>query len=177
MPFGEKVCLPLVSLLTRRQRLCTLHLPSPKVHVTVVLLVAQMTTLFRSLEHSPFPQMKTLPTDTGVCTEERAACKAGCFSQADTAGQGPAGSIRSRWNNVSLGLRLPLVPSAPTPSVGLGVHHVHCALFTFQGLKNQARVKLNIVRCPPVTTVLIRRPDLRYQLGFSVQNGIVSTTP
>ncbi|XP_030323138.1 amyloid-beta A4 precursor protein-binding family A member 1 isoform X3 [Calypte anna] len=41
------------------------------------------------------------------------------------------------------------------------------------GLKNQARVKLNIVRCPPVTTVLIRRPDLRYQLGFSVQNGII----
>ncbi|XP_073399818.1 amyloid-beta A4 precursor protein-binding family A member 1 isoform X3 [Dendrobates tinctorius] len=43
-----------------------------------------------------------------------------------------------------------------------------------KGLKNQSRVKLNIVRCPPVTTVLIRRPDLRYQLGFSVQNGIIS---
>nr|XP_013798399.1 PREDICTED: amyloid beta A4 precursor protein-binding family A member 1-like isoform X2 [Apteryx mantelli mantelli]XP_013798401.1 PREDICTED: amyloid beta A4 precursor protein-binding family A member 1-like isoform X2 [Apteryx mantelli mantelli] len=42
-----------------------------------------------------------------------------------------------------------------------------------KGLKNQAQVKLNIVRCPPVTTVLIRRPDLRYQLGFSVQNGII----
>ncbi|XP_026531187.1 amyloid-beta A4 precursor protein-binding family A member 1 isoform X1 [Notechis scutatus] len=42
-----------------------------------------------------------------------------------------------------------------------------------KGLKTQARVKLNIVRCPPVTTVLIRRPDLRYQLGFSVQNGII----
>ncbi|XP_069735832.1 amyloid-beta A4 precursor protein-binding family A member 1-like [Phaenicophaeus curvirostris] len=42
-----------------------------------------------------------------------------------------------------------------------------------KGLKNQAQVKLNVVRCPPVTTVLIRRPDLRYQLGFSVQNGII----
>ncbi|OCT97864.1 amyloid-beta A4 precursor protein-binding family A member 1 isoform X2 [Xenopus laevis] len=42
-----------------------------------------------------------------------------------------------------------------------------------KGLKNQSCVKLNIVRCPPVTTVLIRRPDLRYQLGFSVQNGII----
>ncbi|XP_021567703.1 amyloid beta A4 precursor protein-binding family A member 1 [Carlito syrichta] len=42
-----------------------------------------------------------------------------------------------------------------------------------KALKNQSRVKLNIVRCPPVTTVLIRRPDLRYQLGFSVQNGII----
>lgn len=46
-----------------------------------------------------------------------------------------------------------------------------CAL---QGLKNQTQVKLNIVSCPPVTTVLIKRPDLKYQLGFSVQNGIVS---
>ncbi|KAJ8286334.1 hypothetical protein GJAV_G00037310 [Gymnothorax javanicus] len=42
-----------------------------------------------------------------------------------------------------------------------------------KGLKSQPRLKLNIVRCPPVTTVLIRRPDLRYQLGFSVQNGII----
>ncbi|KAI1900057.1 hypothetical protein AGOR_G00046100 [Albula goreensis] len=42
-----------------------------------------------------------------------------------------------------------------------------------KGLKTQSRIKLNIVRCPPVTTVLIRRPDLRYQLGFSVQNGII----
>uniref|UniRef100_A0AAX7W8F3 Amyloid beta precursor protein binding family A member 1 n=1 Tax=Astatotilapia calliptera TaxID=8154 RepID=A0AAX7W8F3_ASTCA len=42
-----------------------------------------------------------------------------------------------------------------------------------KGLKNQSHIKLNIVRCPPVTTVLIRRPDLRYQLGFSVQNGII----
>lgn len=46
-----------------------------------------------------------------------------------------------------------------------------------QGLKNQTQVKLNIVSCPPVTTVLIKRPDLKYQLGFSVQNGIVSLSP
>ncbi|TRY58882.1 hypothetical protein DNTS_024118 [Danionella cerebrum] len=42
-----------------------------------------------------------------------------------------------------------------------------------KGLKNQIKVKLNIVSCPPVTTVLIKRPDLKYQLGFSVQNGII----
>uniref|UniRef100_A0A8D0HWD9 Amyloid beta protein binding family A member 2 n=1 Tax=Sphenodon punctatus TaxID=8508 RepID=A0A8D0HWD9_SPHPU len=42
-----------------------------------------------------------------------------------------------------------------------------------KGLKNQMQVKLNIVSCPPVTTVLIKRPDLKYQLGFSVQNGII----
>lgn len=43
-----------------------------------------------------------------------------------------------------------------------------------QGLKNQVKVKLSIVSCPPVTTVLIKRPDLKFQLGFSVQSGIVS---
>ncbi|TKS84171.1 Amyloid beta A4 precursor protein-binding family A member 1 [Collichthys lucidus] len=37
-----------------------------------------------------------------------------------------------------------------------------------KGLKSQSRIKMNIVRCPPVTMVLIRRPDLRYQLGFSI---------
>ncbi|XP_069481025.1 amyloid-beta A4 precursor protein-binding family A member 2 isoform X2 [Ambystoma mexicanum] len=42
-----------------------------------------------------------------------------------------------------------------------------------KGLKSQMQVKLNIVSCPPVTTVLIKRPDLKYQLGFSVQNGII----
>lgn len=43
-----------------------------------------------------------------------------------------------------------------------------------QGLKNQVQVKLSVVSCPPVTMVLIKRPDLQYPLGFSVQNGIVS---
>lgn len=43
-----------------------------------------------------------------------------------------------------------------------------------QALKNQVKVKLSIVSCPPVTTVLIKRPDFKFQLGFSVQNGIVS---
>lgn len=47
-------------------------------------------------------------------------------------------------------------------------------MFVFQGLKNHVQVKLSVVSCPPVTTVLIKRPDLQYQLGFSVQNGIVS---
>uniref|UniRef100_A0A3Q3WNZ8 Uncharacterized protein n=1 Tax=Mola mola TaxID=94237 RepID=A0A3Q3WNZ8_MOLML len=42
-----------------------------------------------------------------------------------------------------------------------------------KGLKNQVKVKLSIVSCPPVTTVLIKRPDLKFQLGFSVQSGII----
>ncbi|XP_043934490.1 amyloid-beta A4 precursor protein-binding family A member 2 isoform X2 [Protopterus annectens] len=58
-----------------------------------------------------------------------------------------------------------------------GTSLVGLPLATCQGiikaLKNQTQVKLNIVSCPPVTTVLIKRPDLKYQLGFSVQNGII----
>ncbi|XP_067087963.1 amyloid-beta A4 precursor protein-binding family A member 1 [Osmerus mordax] len=57
-----------------------------------------------------------------------------------------------------------------TSLVGLPINTCQSII---KGLKNQARIQLNIVRCPPVTTVLIRRPDLRYQLGFSVQNGII----
>ena len=43
-------------------------------------------------------------------------------------------------------------------------------------LKNcrpQTAVKLTIVSCPPVVEVLIKRPDVKYQLGFSVQNGVI----
>lgn len=30
------------------------------------------------------------------------------------------------------------------------------------------------MHCPPVTTAVIRRPDSKYQLGFCVENGVVS---
>ena len=60
------------------------------------------------------------------------------------------------------------------PSVTLHGDQLVTCPHALQGLKNQTQVKLNIVSCPPVTTVLIKRPDLKYQLGFSVQNGIVS---
>ena len=35
-------------------------------------------------------------------------------------------------------------------------------------------MKLTAVSCPPVVEVKIKRPDTKYQLGFSVQNGVVS---
>lgn len=72
----------------------------------------------------------------------------------------------------------PIPPECVTlvfnPSVPLRVDQLVTCPCALQGLKNQTQVKLNIVSCPPVTTVLIKRPDLKYQLGFSVQNGIVS---
>lgn len=43
-----------------------------------------------------------------------------------------------------------------------------------QDLKNLSIIKLSIVHCPPVTNAIIKRPDPKYQLGFSVEDGIVS---
>lgn len=43
-----------------------------------------------------------------------------------------------------------------------------------QNTKNQTAIKLTVVPCPPVVEVKIKRPDTKYQLGFSVQNGVVS---
>ncbi|XP_035713611.1 uncharacterized protein LOC110843030 isoform X5 [Folsomia candida] len=39
--------------------------------------------------------------------------------------------------------------------------------------RNQTVVKLTVVPCPPVVEVKIKRPDTKYQLGFSVQNGVI----
>ncbi|RXG72549.1 Protein lin-10 [Armadillidium vulgare] len=39
--------------------------------------------------------------------------------------------------------------------------------------KYNTAVKLTVVPCPPVVEVKIRRPDTKYQLGFSVQNGVI----
>ncbi|KAM6921872.1 amyloid-beta A4 precursor protein-binding family A member 3 isoform 2-T2 [Xenentodon cancila] len=40
-------------------------------------------------------------------------------------------------------------------------------------LKSQKYVKLSIVHCPPVTMAIIKRPDPKFQLGFSVEDGII----
>lgn len=42
-----------------------------------------------------------------------------------------------------------------------------------QGCRSLTTVQLTVVDCPPVIEVLIRRPSLAYQLGFSVQDGVV----
>ncbi|XP_073541276.1 amyloid-beta A4 precursor protein-binding family A member 3-like isoform X1 [Phyllobates terribilis] len=40
-------------------------------------------------------------------------------------------------------------------------------------LKSQSQVVLSIVRCPPVVTAIIQRPDTTYQLGFCVEDGVI----
>uniref|UniRef100_A0A1I8BJG0 AP2/ERF domain-containing protein n=1 Tax=Meloidogyne hapla TaxID=6305 RepID=A0A1I8BJG0_MELHA len=42
-----------------------------------------------------------------------------------------------------------------------------------QNARSSTAVRLTIVSTPPVVEVRIRRPDTKYQLGFSVQNGII----
>lgn len=58
-----------------------------------------------------------------------------------------------------------------------GVSMVGLPLSTCQtyikGARQQTVVKLTVVPCPPVVEVLIKRPDVKYQLGFSVQNGVI----
>ncbi|KAI1301204.1 Protein lin-10 [Halotydeus destructor] len=58
-----------------------------------------------------------------------------------------------------------------------GVSLVGLPLSTCQNyIKNtkmQTAVKLTVVPCPPVVEVKIKRPDTKYQLGFSVQNGVI----
>lgn len=51
---------------------------------------------------------------------------------------------------------------------------IHLFPSVFQNTKNKTAVKLTAVSCAPVVEVKIKRPDTKYQLGFSVQNGVVS---
>lgn len=45
---------------------------------------------------------------------------------------------------------------------------------SFKNSKPQTVIKLTVVPCAPVVEVKIKRPDTKYQLGFSVQNGVVN---
>ncbi|KAI1721832.1 phosphotyrosine interaction domain (PTB/PID) domain-containing protein [Ditylenchus destructor] len=42
-----------------------------------------------------------------------------------------------------------------------------------QNAKTSTAVRLTVVSTPPVVEVRIKRPDTKYQLGFSVQNGVI----
>jgi amyloid beta (A4) precursor protein-binding family A protein 1 (X11) len=39
--------------------------------------------------------------------------------------------------------------------------------------RSMQQVKLTVIACPPVVQVAMIRPDVKYSLGFSVQNGII----
>ncbi|KAJ7385264.1 Amyloid-beta A4 precursor protein-binding A member 1 [Desmophyllum pertusum] len=42
-----------------------------------------------------------------------------------------------------------------------------------KGIRPTTKVVMKIVSCPPTVQVVVNRPDTKYQLGFSVQNGMI----
>ncbi|TSM94632.1 ATP-binding cassette sub-family A member 1 [Bagarius yarrelli] len=78
------------------------------------------------------------------------------------------GGIAERSGELSIGDRIMSVNGASL--VGLPITTCHSII---RDLKNQSQVKLSIVHCPPVTMAIIKRPNPKYQLGFSVEDGII----
>ncbi|XP_068599588.1 amyloid-beta A4 precursor protein-binding family A member 3 [Brachionichthys hirsutus] len=78
------------------------------------------------------------------------------------------GGPAERCGELSIGDRIMSVNS--TSMVGLPITTCQNII---RDLKSQKYVKLSIVHCPPVTMAIIRRPDPMFQLGFSVEDGII----
>lgn len=55
----------------------------------------------------------------------------------------------------------------------VGLPLIQCQNYV-KNTKNQTAVKFTVVPCAPVVEVKIKRPNTKYQLGFSVQNGVVN---
>jgi len=76
-------------------------------------------------------------------------------------------------------------PSAICQQLTVGDHILSCNGASLVGLplsecntvlrnvRSSNRVVLKVVSCPPVVDVVVSRPDTKYQLGFSVQNGTI----
>ncbi|KAF6734366.1 Amyloid beta A4 precursor protein-binding family A member 1 [Oryzias melastigma] len=78
------------------------------------------------------------------------------------------GGPAERCGELSIGDRIMSVNG--TSLVGLPITTCQNII---RDLKSQKYVKLSIVHCPPVTMAIIRRPDPKFQLGFSVEDGII----
>ncbi|XP_041861140.1 amyloid-beta A4 precursor protein-binding family A member 3 [Melanotaenia boesemani] len=78
------------------------------------------------------------------------------------------GGPAERCGELSIGDRIMSVNG--TSLVGLPITTCQNII---RDLKSQKYVKLSIVHCPPVTMAIIKRPDPKFQLGFSVEDGII----
>ncbi|KAL6108151.1 apba3 [Pungitius sinensis] len=78
------------------------------------------------------------------------------------------GGPSERCGELSIGDRIMSVNG--TSLVGLPITTCQNVI---RDLKSQKYVKLSIVHCPPVTMAIIRRPEPKFQLGFSVEDGII----
>ncbi|RUS73442.1 hypothetical protein EGW08_018798 [Elysia chlorotica] len=97
--------------------------------------------------------------------------------------------VESGWGSmvptVVLANMLPTGPAARCGQLNIGDQIISINGVSLVGLplsacqtyikasRSQTVVKLTVVPCPPVVEVLIKRPDVKYQLGFSVQNGVI----
>ncbi|XP_058916174.1 amyloid-beta A4 precursor protein-binding family A member 3 isoform X2 [Kogia breviceps] len=78
------------------------------------------------------------------------------------------GGPAERSGALSIGDRITAING--TSLVGLPLAACQAAV---REVKSQTLVTLSIVHCPPVTTAIIRRPHVREQLGFCVEDGII----
>ncbi|CAG0887769.1 unnamed protein product [Cyprideis torosa] len=97
--------------------------------------------------------------------------------------------VESGWGSmvptVVIANLLPSGPAARCGSVNIGDQIIAINGISLVGLplsqcqtcikntKHQTAVKMTLVPCAPVVEVMIKRPDTKYQLGFSVQNGVI----
>ncbi|XP_057628036.1 amyloid-beta A4 precursor protein-binding family A member 3-like [Chionomys nivalis] len=78
------------------------------------------------------------------------------------------GGPAERSGALSIGDRVTAING--TSLVGLSLAACQAAV---RDVRRHSSVTLNIIHCPPVTTAVIRRPHVREQLGFCVEDGII----
>uniref|UniRef100_A0A0N5AX52 Protein lin-10 n=1 Tax=Syphacia muris TaxID=451379 RepID=A0A0N5AX52_9BILA len=78
------------------------------------------------------------------------------------------GGAASRCNQLNIGDQIIAVNGISLVGLPLA-----SAQRTIKGARSSTAVKLTVVSTPPVVEVRIKRPDTKYQLGFSVQNGVI----
>ncbi|KRX45520.1 Protein lin-10 [Trichinella murrelli] len=97
--------------------------------------------------------------------------------------------VESGWGSmlptVVIANMLPEGAAARCKKINIGDHIIALNGISFVGLplnicqnhikdaRSLTAVKITIVQTPPVVEVRIKRPDTKYQLGFSVQNGVI----
>ncbi|XP_076775412.1 amyloid-beta A4 precursor protein-binding family A member 3 isoform X4 [Arvicanthis niloticus] len=78
------------------------------------------------------------------------------------------GGPAERCGALSIGDRVTAING--TSLVGLSLAACQAAV---REVRRHSSVTLSIIHCPPVTTAVIRRPHVREQLGFCVEDGII----
>lgn len=78
------------------------------------------------------------------------------------------GGPASRCNQLNIGDQITVCNGISLVGLPLAA-----AQAQIKSVKALTAVKLTVVHTPPVVEVRIKRPDTKYQLGFSVQNGVI----